>query len=761
MLLMTPDSNPSSHPLSVPELKNGHLIAAANGAHGPFASESEGALGPPGLSSAPTLTALLQALRRRWLLALGLALTAAVTAVIGVFLYMPPHFVVESRVVLNSAPDQGLFDAGPGGHVEFAVFKEYQKALVRSPLILAAALNEKVTSGREARDLPAIRAHGNDALEWIDRSLKVDFKVAPEVMSIWLSGDDPEGLADLLNAIVAAFINENTEKEKSRRRERLELYRENLKTKEQELSTLRGKLAAKQRPGEVKERLDKERQLTQLQQDLAAAKILLQNLQARRGETDLELAELRARQTVLSTQSAPVEMLEEYLHSDPKTQAIVRQIDEIDAKLLDYPRKFQGKTLQELIGPEEANRKTLEAKLDRRRDEIEPQVTARYRAKLKAELAEKIDVAQKRKGFVDSQIKALRDEAEALNQKIAGLDPSILMDPPDVLHLKDEVKSTEAAVDNVRQMVLKLSVEGASSRVSLQLRASPPTERDYSRQIKMAGGGGFLAFMLVLLGIALWEFRARRICMTDEVSRGLGLNVVGALPAVPPQARRAAAAPAANDFGLGSQLQESIDGVRTMLLHAARTEPLRIIMVTSACGGEGKTSVATQLAASLARAWRKTLLVDGDLRNPAAQHIFEVPREPGLSEILRGEVTVEDAIRPAPVSRLWVLPAGQWDQSALEALAQDNVATLFEQLRSQYDFVVVDSCPVLPVADALLLGQHVDGVLFSILRDVSRAPEVYAAHQRLAALGARTLGAVVIGMSSDLSSRAYQYAAGA
>jgi len=68
---------------------------------------------------------------------------------------------------------------------------------------------------------------------------------------------------------------------------------------------------------------------------------------------------------------------------------------------------------------------------------------------------------------------------------------------------------------------------------------------------------------------------------------------------------------------------------------------------------------------------------------------------------------------------------------------------------------------VLPVADALLLGQHVDGVLFSILRDVSRAPEVYAAHQRLAALGARTLGAVVIGMSSDLSSRAYQYAAGA
>src|SRR5260370_40827041 len=105
---------------------------------------------------------------------------------------------------------------GQDTHVEFAVVKEYQKAQIRSPLVLAAALNEKVTGGREARDLPIVRAQGNGVLEWLDRSLKADFRVAPEIMSVWLSGDDPDGLADLLNAVVAPCVKEKHDREKAR-----------------------------------------------------------------------------------------------------------------------------------------------------------------------------------------------------------------------------------------------------------------------------------------------------------------------------------------------------------------------------------------------------------------------------------------------------------------------------------------------------------------------------------------------------------------
>jgi capsular exopolysaccharide synthesis family protein len=188
-----------------------------------------------------------------------------------------------------------------------------------------------------------------------------------------------------------------------------------------------------------------------------------------------------------------------------------------------------------------------------------------------------------------------------------------------------------------------------------------------------------------------------------------------------------------------------VDAIRTLLLHTAQTDALRVIMITSANGGEGKTSLASHLAASLARAWRKTLLVDGDLRNPGAHRLLDVQAEPGLSEVLRGEAELEDVVRPTPISRLWIVPAGQWDTHAIQALAQKDVRTLFDKLKKQYDFVILDSGPVLPVADSLSLAQHVDGVILSVLLDVSRAPAIHAATQRLAALGVRVLGSVVAG----------------
>src|SRR5262249_32795017 len=171
---------------------------------------------------------------------------------------------------------------------------------------------------------------------------------------------------------------------------------------------------------------------------------------------------------------------------------------------------------------------------------------------------------------------------------------------------------------------------------------------------------------LALFGVAFFEFRARKLCLPNEVAHGLGLNVVGTVPAMP------AASKNANDSALEAQclnqLQESVDAIRTVLLHKARNEALHLIMITSANTGEGKTTLATQLAASLARAWKRTLIIDADLRHPATHVLFDTPQEPGLAELLRGEVESASAIRATSLSRLWVLPAGNGDSHALQAL---------------------------------------------------------------------------------------------
>ena len=122
-----------------------------------------------------------------------------------------------------------------------------------------------------------------------------------------------------------------------------------------------------------------------------------------------------------------------------------------------------------------------------------------------------------------------------------------------------------------------------------------------------------------------------------------------------------------------------------------------------------------------------------------------MPLTPGFAEALRGEIDPDEAIKPTSVAHLSLLPAGQCDLTAIQALAQDEVQTLFYHLKEEYEFVILDVSPVLPVADALVIGQHADAVLFSVLRDVSKLPQVYEAQQRLAALGIRMLGAVVSG----------------
>jgi succinoglycan biosynthesis transport protein ExoP len=190
-------------------------------------------------------------------------------------------------------------------------------------------------------------------------------------------------------------------------------------------------------------------------------------------------------------------------------------------------------------------------------------------------------------------------------------------------------------------------------------------------------------------------------------------------------------------------LVESIDATRTMLLHASRVNSTRAVMITSAMKGEGKTSLAAHLATSLARSGRKTLLIDCDLRRPRLHELFDVARVPGLCELLRGEAEVNDVIRPTPADDLNMIPAGHCDGLALQAIAQDGVRDILNVLKKRYDFIIIDSAPVLPVVDTMLLSQQVDAVLFSIMRDVSRVPHVQAAHERLASLGVKMLGAVV------------------
>src|SRR5581483_7984915 len=112
-------------------------------------------------------------------------------------------------------------------------------------------------------------------------------------------------------------------------------------------------------------------------------------------------------------------------------------------------------------------------------------------------------------------------------------------------------------------------------------------------------------------------------------------------------------------------------------------------------GGEGGSVLAVQLAAALARAGRRTLLADANLRRPALHRAFGLDAGPGLSEVLRGEAAPHATVRPAPPDRLWVLTAGAADVRARHALARDGGQAVLDRLKRDYDYVVLDGAPAL------------------------------------------------------------------
>ncbi len=257
-------------------------------------------------------------------------------------------------------------------------------------------------------------------------------------------------------------------------------------------------------------------------------------------------------------------------------------------------------------------------------------------------------------------------------------------------------------------------------------------------------------FCGVVLSVAIMEFQSRKVNSVKEVNDGLGIRVVGELPNIGGRAFRRVRGGKGQNV-LKALMAERIDGTRTALIHTTAIDPPRVVMVTSAEPREGKTTTSTQLAASLARSGRRTLLIDADIRNPGAHRVFEIPQDPGLCELLRNEADRDDVIHPTRTANLWLMPAGRCDLRSVQALSGSYLGSTIAALSVQFDYVIIDAGPVLKVADPLLVGQHVDAAVLSVLKDTSKVPSVYEAVERLRSVGITVLGSVVNGVKDDVA----------
>ena len=282
------------------------------------------------------------------------------------------------------------------------------------------------------------------------------------------------------------------------------------------------------------------------------------------------------------------------------------------------------------------------------------------------------------------------------------------------------------------QIDAALTTGGTSVVKSADVPATPVEPRPM-RTVVLA------AFVGLLLGLAaafLVDYLDDSIRTADDLQALTDAPVLAVVPVEPPPDNRPIALSEPHEFAV-----EIYRGLRTNVQFLGLDRALRVIQVTSSLPGEGKTTTATNLAVVLAQAGSRTLLIDADLRKPRIHEVFAAAPSPGLTELLLGEdvrMVVHDV-----GDGLHIVTAGAVPPNPSEMLSTPRVAATVADLAADYDYVILDSAPLLPVADSVALARVVDGVLVVTQANRVSARDVRGAFERLERVGARPIGVVL------------------
>lgn len=341
---------------------------------------------------------------------------------------------------------------------------------------------------------------------------------------------------------------------------------------------------------------------------------------------------------------------------------------------------------------------------------------------------------------LDSQIASLQSQIQALDGQI-GEAPANERE-----QLTRELADQRAAlVDQqatFKQRLNQMQVDAALSTGGAQLvqPASLPSDPVEPTPVRTAILALVVALLLGLGAAFLVDYADDSVRGTSELERAAGgVPVLSVVPTDPPPDNRPISISRPNDFAV-----EAYRTLRTNLQFLALERPLKVIQVTSAMSGEGKSTTASNLAVVLAQAGRRVALVDADLRRPRLHEVFAIDGSRGLTDALLGE-HIELLIHELPMGAgtIAVLPAGRVPANPSELLGGGRMRALLRSLAEHYDTVVVDSAPILPVTDSVVLSGAVDALVLVAQAGRTSTKQVAEMTSRLNRVSAPVVGAVM------------------
>lgn len=692
------------------------------------------------------------AFRRRWFTSIMLGLVLGSTLALVAWRLIPAHYTATAEIQISSVERVLLFKTAEQ-KARFSTYKQTLMQLLTRPVTLDPAIEDP-----RVEDLVTLTSTSLLPRDWLEENLAVR-SVGSEFFTVSLTGDHPEELKVLVEVVTDKFMEKVVRSQGRRRTDRLAQLTKAKNSRVETVKVLRNSLRDRARKidsanstqaGERQEWL-LEMQL-QIRKELADIKFQIIKL-----EVESSLA-TEASDDGSALAAVQERALEQAIKNDPEVLA-ASDLIEHRRRVLDEHERVLGTGNDRVV--------EKQRQLEQARESL-TQVTAEARERLSASLK---DVRQFQQSLRQRQLAANLESLRAHRDRLEGELVEKREQTKEVSELTFAMISEERDLESSENLLKAISSEIEKVRLEDEAERemgfdeikviSPVTVPYRRRRTKQIGGtllAGFGGLGFVVAVFVWIELLQKRVHTLEDVAEGaLGTPVMGSIPRIPSRAlRRTGTTPADETWQVA--FSEAIDSIRTLLLCENVDDPVRSIMVTSAVSGEGKTTVSCHLALSLARAGRSVLLIDSDIRRPSVDRIFDVPSHPGFCQQLAETCPLEDAVHPQDVPGLWVMSAGAYRDDVHRLLCQGAGERLFERLLERFDFVVIDTSPLLPVTDTLLLAQQSDGVVFSVRSEVSRLSRVRPAIERLQRASARLLGLVVSGLGGEQYSYRYSYA---
>jgi capsular exopolysaccharide synthesis family protein len=699
--------------------------------HGPAEAE------PPTDGGPATANLLLTLLRAKWLI-LGVFVLVSGVAIPLIWLKMAPEYKATALVRVSPVVSRIVFDTEERTLPFYASHLNTQVFMVLSSRVLQRVLDRKdvhQTSWYRGRSPSTSGDASPPSIAALVEALSVKRRKNTELIEVTMAAGNPEDAKVVADAVVDEYkrVSDETLKETNAHRletlfkERVSLLREikGLVERKHSLSKTRGPADAGDIGLLYSTRLfELEMEYDVRKRDAALAERKLQTLlNANKGSGD------KSETAVEDTEQ------ERRYAEDTEWRGLDRELER-QRHELDMARQQYG----------EANPRIKQLKgdvdlLQRLRRQREQQLAAQWQA-----FAGQIKPASEgAAAFLDRatlerlgeelehELQLRRDEIEGLYKRVTELgDLSI-----EEARLEEAIREKRELLVSVRDRYTELEIEGrAPARISTSYAIEPTgPSLDKRMKLSIATLGGAM-MMGMVLAILLAKANPKVVRLDD-----VRVPFLGQLPPFSSETDLMA--------GCGPAVTEGIRMVRTALLELLAGTDRRVILITSPSGQSGKTSVAVLLAKSLASLGKKTLLVEGDLRRPSLSRHLNLISKAGLASVLTGDERDDQATISTGIAGPDVLMAGETPaEFNSDLLANGVFASCLKRWKKRYDFVLVDSPPVFPVADAHILAGQVDGTIMVVRRLHSRVADVAPACARLTAAGGTVLGAVLVDAGS-------------